>query len=114
MLQTFPASIVGKRERRRLMLGSDKMVGPLAIDQRNEIVGSIELLSKHACASEGLACIFCSIAFRDHQCWSKQELKDRLMAAMEFFNRDPVIHTWTYKLDEAVCYDSNLKIDDLV
>src|ERR1700741_694245 len=30
---------------------------------------------------------------------SKQELKDRLMAAMDFFNRDPVVHTWTYKLD---------------
>jgi hypothetical protein len=26
---------------------------------------------------------------------SKQELKDRVMAAMDFFNRDPVVHTWT-------------------
>jgi hypothetical protein len=32
---------------------------------------------------------------------SKPELKDRLMAAMEFFNQDPVVHTWTYKLDKA-------------
>jgi len=32
---------------------------------------------------------------------SKQELKDRLMAAMEHFNQHPVIHTWTYKLDKA-------------
>jgi transposase len=32
---------------------------------------------------------------------SKQELKDRLMAAMNFFNQEPVVHTWTYKLDEA-------------
>ena len=32
---------------------------------------------------------------------SKQELKDRLMAAMDYFNRDPVVHTWTYKLDKA-------------
>ena len=32
---------------------------------------------------------------------SKQELKDRIMAAMEFFNRDLVVHTWTYKLDRA-------------
>jgi hypothetical protein len=23
------------------------------------------------------------------------------MAAMDFFNRDPVVHTWTYKLDKA-------------
>ena len=32
---------------------------------------------------------------------SKQELKDRLMAAVDFFNRDPVVRTWTYKLDKA-------------
>jgi transposase len=32
---------------------------------------------------------------------SKQELKDRLMAAVDYFNGDPVVHTWTYKLDRA-------------
>ena len=32
---------------------------------------------------------------------SKQELRDRIMAAIDFFNRDPVVHTWTYKLDKA-------------
>jgi transposase len=32
---------------------------------------------------------------------SKQELKNRLMAAMDFFNRAPVVHNWTYKLDKA-------------
>jgi transposase len=32
---------------------------------------------------------------------SKQELKDRIMAAMDEFNRHPVVHTWTYKLDQA-------------
>ena len=32
---------------------------------------------------------------------SKQELRDRIMAAMDFFNRDPVVHTWTYKIDKA-------------
>src|SRR6266849_3738096 len=32
---------------------------------------------------------------------SKQELKDRIMAAMEHFNHDPVVHTWSYKLDQA-------------
>jgi hypothetical protein len=31
----------------------------------------------------------------------KQELKDRLMAAVDYFNNDPVVHTWTYKLDRA-------------
>src|ERR1700686_591240 len=32
---------------------------------------------------------------------SKQELKDRIMAAMDYFNRHPVVHTWSYKLDRA-------------
>jgi transposase len=32
---------------------------------------------------------------------SKQELKDRLMAAMDYFNQNPVVHTWTYQLDKA-------------
>ena len=27
--------------------------------------------------------------------------KDRLMAAVDYFNHDPVVHTWTYKLDKA-------------
>ncbi len=32
---------------------------------------------------------------------SKQELKDRLMAAIERFNSHPVVHTWAYKLHRA-------------
>jgi transposase len=32
---------------------------------------------------------------------SKQELKDRIMVAMDDFNRHPVVHTWSYKLDKA-------------
>src|SRR5947209_18320114 len=32
---------------------------------------------------------------------SKQELKDRLMAAMDHFNQNPVVHTWTYKIHNA-------------
>jgi len=32
---------------------------------------------------------------------SRQKLKDRLMAAVDDFNRHPVIHTWTYNLDRA-------------
>src|SRR5664279_4175056 len=32
---------------------------------------------------------------------SKQELRDRILTAIDFFNRDPVVHTWTYKLDKA-------------
>jgi transposase len=31
---------------------------------------------------------------------SKQELKDRIMAAMDEFNCHPVVHTWSYKLDQ--------------
>ena len=36
------------------------------------------------------------------------------MAAMDHFNRDPVVHTWSYKLDQAARYDSNFEIDELV
>jgi transposase len=32
---------------------------------------------------------------------SKQELKERIMAAIEDVNQHPVIHTWSYKLNEA-------------
>jgi transposase len=45
---------------------------------------------------------------------SKQELKDRLLAALDYFNSDPVVHTWTYKLDKSARYDSNFKIAGLV
>jgi transposase len=31
---------------------------------------------------------------------SKQELKDRIMAAMDEFNRHPLVHTWSYKLEQ--------------
>ena len=32
---------------------------------------------------------------------SKLELKDRLISAINHFNEDPVVHTWTYMLDRA-------------
>ncbi len=32
---------------------------------------------------------------------SKQELKERIMAAIDDFNQHPVVHTWSYKLDKA-------------
>jgi transposase len=32
---------------------------------------------------------------------SKQELKDRIMDAMDHFNEKPVVHTWSYKLKKA-------------
>src|ERR1700730_411340 len=32
---------------------------------------------------------------------SQQELKQRIMAAMDEFNRHPVVQTWSYKLDHA-------------
>jgi hypothetical protein len=28
-------------------------------------------------------------------------VKDRLMAAMDHFNQEPAVHTWSYKLDQA-------------
>ena len=35
------------------------------------------------------------------------------MAAVEFFNGDLVVHTWTYKIDKAAWYDLNFKIAGL-
>jgi hypothetical protein len=32
---------------------------------------------------------------------SKQELKERLLSAIAYFNDNPVVHTWTYKLEKA-------------
>jgi transposase len=32
---------------------------------------------------------------------SKRELKDRIIAAMDHFNQDPVVHAWAYMLDKA-------------
>ena len=32
---------------------------------------------------------------------SKQELKDRIMAGIDFFNEEPVAHTWSHKLEKA-------------
>jgi transposase len=32
---------------------------------------------------------------------SKQELKDRIIAAMDHFNQNPVVHTWSYRLEKA-------------
>jgi transposase len=32
---------------------------------------------------------------------SKQELEDRILAAIEDINQHPVVHTWSYKIDEA-------------
>src|SRR5271167_4501298 len=32
---------------------------------------------------------------------SKQELKDRIMAAIDDVNRHPVVHTWSYRLEDA-------------
>jgi hypothetical protein len=31
---------------------------------------------------------------------SKQQLNDRILTAIDDLNRDPAVHTWTYKLSE--------------
>jgi hypothetical protein len=36
------------------------------------------------------------------------------MANIDDVNRHPVIHTWSYKLEDAACYDSNQENADLV
>jgi hypothetical protein len=32
---------------------------------------------------------------------SKQELAERILAAIDGINQQPVVHTWSYRLDEA-------------
>lgn len=32
---------------------------------------------------------------------AKQELEDRLLAAIDDINQNPVVHSWSYKLDKA-------------
>jgi hypothetical protein len=50
---------------------------------------------------EGLFSKLARSVLRHIRVTSKQELKDRIMAAMAEFNRHPVVHTWSYKLDKA-------------
>ena len=50
---------------------------------------------------EGFFSKFARSVLRHIRVTSKQELKQRIMAGIEDFNRYPVIHTWSYKLAEA-------------
>ena len=40
-------------------------------------------------------------ALRHIRVASKQELKDRIMAAIDLINHQPVVHTWSYMMDSA-------------
>jgi transposase len=40
-------------------------------------------------------------ALRHIRVASKQELKERIAAAVEFINQNPVVHTWSYKIKKA-------------
>lgn len=50
---------------------------------------------------EGFFSKFARSVLRHIRVASKQELKDRIMAAMDHFNDNPVVHTWSYKLKKA-------------
>jgi len=50
---------------------------------------------------EGFFSKFARSVLRHIRVASKQELKDRIMAAMDHFNRNPVVHTWSYRLEKA-------------
>jgi transposase len=51
---------------------------------------------------EGFFSKFARSVLRHIRVTSKQELKERIMAGIDDVNRYPVIHTWSYKLAEAV------------
>ena len=50
---------------------------------------------------EGFFSKFTRSVLRHIRVASKQELKDRIMSAMDEFNREPVVHTWSYGLEKA-------------
>jgi transposase len=50
---------------------------------------------------EGFFSKFARSVLRHIRVASKQELKDRIMAAMDHFNQNPVVHTWSYRLEKA-------------
>jgi len=50
---------------------------------------------------EGFFSKFARSVLRHIRVTSKHELKERIMAGIDDVNRHPVVHTWSYKLDEA-------------
>jgi transposase len=50
---------------------------------------------------EGLFSKLARSALRHIRVACKQELKDRIIEAIDDINREPVVHTWTYKIDVA-------------
>jgi hypothetical protein len=51
--------------------------------------------------AEGFFSNFARSVLRHIRVASKQELKDRILAAMDHLNHNPVVHTWSYKLKKA-------------
>src|SRR5207253_4615301 len=69
-----------------------------------ELIEAILELAKHGSWLNLVEGFFSKLArsvLRHIRVASKQELKDRLMAAIDYFNQNAVVHTWTYKLDKA-------------
>jgi hypothetical protein len=70
-------------------------------DQR---AGRFEFTCKHGSWLNLVEGFFSKLArsvLRHIRVASKQELKDRIIAAMDEINQHPVVHTWSYKLDQA-------------
>ena len=51
--------------------------------------------------SEGFFSKLARSVLRHIRVSSKHELKQRLMAFIDDINREPVVHTWRYKIDKA-------------
>jgi transposase len=50
---------------------------------------------------EGFFSKFTRSVLRHIRVASKQELQERIAAAIDFFNQQPVVHKWSYKLEDA-------------
>jgi hypothetical protein len=70
--------LLGNRQR-QLVLGSDQMKQPLAREQRNDVLGSINLLGQCTRSGKGLAYIGGRIAFSGGQCRSECDLQVKLL-----------------------------------
>jgi transposase len=72
----------------------------------NQLVGRFEFTFTPTHGSwlnliEGFFSKFARSVLRHIRVESKEELEDRIMAAMDYFNQEPVVHTWSYRLDRA-------------
>jgi hypothetical protein len=97
------AGAFAARQDRDAALARDRHRGRDILDRaRHENADRLDLVAgSWLNLVEGFFSKLARSVLRNTRVASKGELKDRIMAAMDHFNRDSVVHTWSYKLDQA-------------